>query len=157
MVYDGSIKPLKVGGKATGISGSHSGFRPHALVADQSEPSYFLIHRRLAQVITELHLARTGCAVERYFARHGRYPTALADLVPDFLPALLTDFAGGGTPLSYKLSPDGRFYRIYAFGLDGDDDGGVVALRSGGRWDREAGDTVWTNEIQSGAAASATK
>ena len=39
MVYDGSIKPLKVGGKATGISGSHSGFRPHALVADQSEPS----------------------------------------------------------------------------------------------------------------------
>jgi hypothetical protein len=116
-----------------------------------------MVYRRLAQVITELYLARMGCAVERYFARHGRYPTALADLVPDFLPALLTDFAGGGTPLSYKLSPDGRFYRIYAFGLDGDDDGGVVALRSGGRWDREAGDTVWTNEIQSGAAASATK
>jgi hypothetical protein len=157
MVYDGSIRPLKAGGKAPGGLGSHSGFRPHAILADQSEPAYFMVYRRLAQVITELYLARMGCAVERYFARHGRYPTALADLVPDFMPALLTDFAGGGAPLSYKLSPDGRFYRIYAFGLDGDDDGGVVALKSNGRWNREAGDLVWTNEIQSGAAASATK
>ena len=157
MVYDGSIKPLKVGGKVSRIASSRSGFRPHAVFADMSETAYPLVSKRLAQVITELHLARTGCAVERYHARHGRYPTALADLVPDFLPAVLTDFAGGGGPLSYKLSPDGRFYRIYAFGLDGDDDGGVVALRSGGRWDREAGDTVWTNEIQSAPAASSAR
>jgi hypothetical protein len=83
----------------------------------------------------------------------------LADLVPAFLPALLTDFAGGGAPLSYKLSPDGRFYRIYGFGLDGDDDGGVVALKSNGRRDKEAGDWVWTNEIRSNvpAASRATK
>lgn len=90
-------------------------------------------------------LAVVGIALERHRLAGGRYPAALADLAPRFLPADgLTD-PMDGQPLRYTATANGDDYRLYSVGLDHQDSGGV-------RGDRKArsaahrkvpGDLVW--------------
>lgn len=68
-------------------------------------------------------------AIERYKVVNGRYPAALADLVPGQLAALPID-PWGGKPFGYKLldaskDEQHRGFLLYTFGRDGTDDGGV--------------------------------
>ncbi|QJW93517.1 hypothetical protein [Frigoriglobus tundricola] len=49
--------------------------------------------------------AATGVACERYRLKNGRWPGALADLVPAFLPAI-PQSPFDGKPLSYRVFPD---------------------------------------------------
>lgn len=71
---------------------------------------------------------RAMIAIERYRATNGRYPSKLADLVPEFLAAEPRDpFTGRG--LAYRtIDPAadrfGRGYLLYSIGADGVDDGG---------------------------------
>jgi hypothetical protein len=44
----------------------------------------------LADASERLVLARTGCALERYYVRHGRYPQTLDQLVPAFIERVPT-------------------------------------------------------------------
>ncbi len=60
-------------------------------------------------------------ALERFRARTGAYPESLAVLVPAELAAEPID-AWAGVSLRYRR--DGSSYRLYATGLDAQDDGG---------------------------------
>lgn len=86
----------------------------------------------------------TAIALQRYKLRHGNYPTDLATLVPDFLPALPLDPVDGKA-LRYKPNPDGTFL-LYSVGEDGEDNGGDPNPVKGGSkifaWQR-ARDWVW--------------
>jgi hypothetical protein len=69
----------------------------------------------------ELRCAAVMVAVERYRRATNRWPDALIDLVPAYLPSVPLDpFAG--TPLHYRRLDDGVV--IYSFGPDGKDNGG---------------------------------
>ncbi|MCA9102127.1 MAG: hypothetical protein KDA63_13280, partial [Planctomycetales bacterium] len=66
----------------------------------------------------------TVIALQRYRLEHGEWPAALADLVPDLLPAEPVDQATG-EPLQYGLV-DG-LPLLYSVGGNGTDDGGIGA------------------------------
>ncbi len=60
--------------------------------------------------------------IRTYHSEHGRPPHRLADLVPDYLPAVPQDPFGDG-PLVYRRN--GQHYLLYSVGPDGRDDGGL--------------------------------
>jgi hypothetical protein len=64
---------------------------------------------------------RVAFALAAYRADTGRYPAKLADLAPDYLPAVPDDVFGG-KPLIYK--PVEKGYLFYSVGIDGKDDEG---------------------------------
>jgi hypothetical protein len=95
-------------------------------------------HRRYARVGAAL----TAVACERYRLAHGRWPGSLAELVPEYLPAIPPDpFADG--PL--RLRPTDSGLVIYSVGFDGiDDDGQLADGRPGSAGD--IGFRLWVPE-----------
>jgi hypothetical protein len=79
---------------------------------------------RAAEAEAERRILITAIALERYRGKHGSYPGSLAQLVPEFLPAVPPDFMDG-QPLGYRLTGNGHFL-LYSVGLDCVDDGGKV-------------------------------
>jgi hypothetical protein len=69
----------------------------------------------------KLRCAITLLAIERFRQARGRWPTTLAELVPQFLPALPVD-PFDGEPLRYGQFPDGVV--VYSVSYDLTDDGG---------------------------------
>jgi hypothetical protein len=93
---------------------------------------------------TERSMAVCAVALKRYSLRHGQLPASLDALVPEFLPAVPTDYMDG-QPMKYHLNPDGSFV-LYSVGENGTDDGGDVTLLPDRKnfwnlWDRR--DFVW--------------
>ncbi len=86
---------------------------------------------RAADTESRRRVICAAIAIERYRGRHGSYPEALDQLVPEFLKSLATDFMDG-QPLRYRRTEDGHFV-LYSVGLDCVDDGGVMS-RSEERW-----------------------
>jgi hypothetical protein len=84
-------------------------------------------------------------ALKRYQLKHGKYPSDLNALAPEFLLAVPLDPVDG-KPLRYRLNADGTFI-LYSIGSNGVDDGGNASLpfRSFNyTWpDRRALDWVW--------------
>jgi hypothetical protein len=72
--------------------------------------------------LTLHELLITAIALKRHELRYGRFPTALAALIPEFLPALPHDFMDG-QPLRYHPNRDGTFL-LYSVGANARDDGG---------------------------------
>lgn len=66
-------------------------------------------------------LTDTSLAARRFHLKHNRWPTALADLVPDFLPAIPID-SYDGQPLRMKSHESSLL--LYSVGKDRRDDGG---------------------------------
>ncbi len=66
----------------------------------------------------------TALALERFRLRHGVYPNALAQLVPELASSVPVDFMDG-QPLRYRPTNDGHFV-LYSVGLDCIDDGGKL-------------------------------
>jgi hypothetical protein len=79
---------------------------------------------RAAEAETRRRLVITAIALERFRGRHGSYPKALDDLVPNFLSTAAVDFMDG-QPLRYRLTDDGHFV-LYSVGLDCADNGGEM-------------------------------
>ena len=71
--------------------------------------------------------ALAALALERFFVKHAKYPAALTELTPDFLPAVPLDPCDE-KPLRYRTTPTGR-YQLWSVGLDSKDDGGKVKIR----------------------------
>jgi hypothetical protein len=69
-------------------------------------------------------------ALELHRRRHGDWPAALEELVPELLPAVPPD-RFNGQPLRYRLL-DGRPL-VYSVGADGDDDGGRTTVNEFGQ------------------------
>jgi hypothetical protein len=81
--------------------------------------------------LTLHEMVKTALALKRYELRHGKVPSELATLVPDFLPALPCDFMDG-QPLRYRSNSDGSF-TLYSVGDNLRDDGGNSSLEPGER------------------------
>jgi hypothetical protein len=99
------------------------------------------------RIETERQMTLTAIALKRFQLRHGKLPSDLAALVPEFLPALPYDPMSGKT-LCYHLKPDGSFV-LYSVGQDGLDDKGDPNPASGtkfGLW--EGRDAVWPAAVQ---------
>ncbi|MDY3558200.1 hypothetical protein R5W23_001806 [Gemmata sp. JC673] len=78
-------------------------------------PSLSEVAGAALQARANLLCAATGIACERFRLKNGRWPGALTDLVPTFLPAApLNPF--DGTPLSYRLFADRA--AVYCFWPD---------------------------------------
>ena len=85
-------------------------------------PSLAVAVRREAACLANLRLALTAVALEQFRAAHdNRYPTALSELTPSYLDAVLTD-PFDGQPLRYRKQ--GAGYVLYSIGSDLKDDGG---------------------------------
>lgn len=96
-----------------------------AIVADLTS-GYVVAQKHADTALSVRDATVAGLACELYKRRHLTYPTALADLVPTYLPDLPTD-RWSGRPLRYRpdageLDP-GRPL-IYSTGYDKVDDGG---------------------------------
>jgi hypothetical protein len=80
----------------------------------------------------QTEVLRTEIALYRFKMANHRFPTALSDLCPQFLPSLPIDPCSGSAraPLRYSPKPDGAFL-LYSIGPDMKDDGGVPAKRVG--------------------------
>ncbi len=70
-------------------------------------------------------------AIENFAYEHGRYPSALNELVPEYMIELPQDpYAMEPRTWQYRLLPNAprgeRPYVLYSVGLDGNDDGGLV-------------------------------
>jgi hypothetical protein len=72
--------------------------------------------------LTLHEMVKTAIALKRYELKHGKAPSELAALIPDFLPSLPCDFMDG-QPLRYRSNPDGSF-TLYSVGEDMRDDSG---------------------------------
>lgn len=100
--------------------------------------------KRAMRAETERSMTECAIALKRYSLRHGKFPTSLDLLVPEFVVSVPIDYMDG-KPLRYRLNADGSF-TLYSVGEDGKDDGGDTALlpdRTSTRnlWDRK--DFVW--------------
>lgn len=88
--------------------------------------------RPLDQLCSQAGGVRLLLAIELFRAERGGPPESLADLVPDFIPALPTDPYAPDGQFRYKridaaTDPEGRDFLLYTVAADGIDDGGVPA------------------------------
>jgi len=85
-------------------------------------------------------------AIERYRLTHAKLPSALRDLMPEFLSAVTQDVMDSA-PIRYRVEEEGTFV-LWSIGWDGKDDGGK---RPNGKEAKRAfepnyvGDWVWKN------------
>ena len=98
---------------------------------------------KFARGQSDLNLARTAIALERYRLAHGNFPEALDALAPPFLEKIPHDVIGG-QPLKYRRTADGQFI-LYSVGWNETDDGGAVVFKKDSltEIDRDKGDWVW--------------
>jgi hypothetical protein len=110
-----------------------------------SNPAFILSGTVLKAAKLDTDRSLTLCAIglKRYALRHGKLPETLAVLVPEYFPAVPTDYMDG-QPIKYRLNADGSF-RLYSVGEDGKDDDGDMTLPEGSKshdlWRRR--DYVW--------------
>ena len=99
---------------------------------------------RPARVQTYADAARVAIALERYRLDHGRIPSVLGELVPEYIEAIPHDLIDG-EELRYLPGLEGD-YRIYSVGWNETDDGGTLAWtkKGGSSVDETRGDWVWT-------------
>jgi hypothetical protein len=76
---------------------------------------------REATALARLRAAQVAVAVERFRVTIGRIPTALSELVPQFLASVPVD-PFDGNPVRYRQLQKG--YVVYSIGADGRDDHG---------------------------------
>ena len=74
---------------------------------------------------TKRNLATLALALASYHANHGKYPKALAELIPKYLAMIPKDAFSDGD-LHYRLDGDG--YLLYSVGPNGKDEGGRNCL-----------------------------
>ncbi|MGD8452487.1 MAG: hypothetical protein PVJ57_11760 [Phycisphaerae bacterium] len=92
-------------------------------------PSVDEAPRHVFRIMAKRRMAATALALQLYELDHGHRPATLAELVPDYLPAVPTDpFAADDRSLGYL--PDATPPVLYSVGPDGEDDGGLHMLES---------------------------
>ncbi|NNF43626.1 MAG: hypothetical protein HKN62_11395 [Phycisphaerales bacterium] len=79
---------------------------------------------------SQLAGVRVLVALELYHARRGQWPRTLAELTPEILPSVPVDPLTG-TPFGYRRHDDVAThpFRLYSYGVDGVDHGGVFESR----------------------------
>jgi hypothetical protein len=121
---------------------------PYRIFAAMMFPAFAKASEKPSHMQTFVDAARISCALERYRLAIGKLPEKLDLLVPQFISAIPTDVIDGHA-LRYRSTSDNS-YLIYSIGLNGKDDGGVVAWKKGKtpEVDKEKGDWVWASEAK---------
>ncbi len=91
--------------------------------------------KKQARSVAALRLVMTELAIRGYQGKNGKPPTALAELVPAWLPAVPLD-PFSNEPLVYRISTNS--YLLYSVGPDGKDDQGTPLKRG----EMETGDLL---------------
>jgi type II secretory pathway pseudopilin PulG len=131
---------LKVSASMNKICGSPGKVR--YLVSLMAIPNFSRAGERAVEAEVERQMTLAAIALKRYQLRHGKLPSSLEALVPEFLPTLPYDYMSA-KPLCYHLKTDGS-YVLYSVGKDGKDDGGDPTPPPGtpaGLWGGR--DAVW--------------
>ncbi len=92
-----------------------------------------------ARAQSTAHQAALACALERFYLAEGKYPAALAELVPKYLAKVPHEVVSP-EPMRYRAEAGG--YVLWSAGWDGKDDGGIF-LRAAKDGKPEHGDWVW--------------
>jgi hypothetical protein len=94
------------------------------------------------RALAERRMAAIALAMRLYELDHGRRPRELAELVPEYLPAVPLDpMAEGDRPITYL--PDAKQPILYSIGDNGTDDGGAYVIDAKGRVQRDESDIVF--------------
>ena len=94
------------------------------LLFSLATPVFEGVERRFVQVATITDQARLACALERCRLARRAYPETLAELAPEFIPAIPAEIVNG-EPYRYRRADDGSFL-LYSVGTDLRDDDGVI-------------------------------
>lgn len=113
----------------------------HRLLSCLLLPALGKVWPRGLQAQVRNDLARTACALERYYLAHGSYPESLPALSPQFAPKVPLDLMSG-RPLVYRRANPHSFV-LYSLGGNLADDGGKTVLQHGGASTTQ-GDWVWS-------------
>ena len=154
------IQPLKSGGIHAAVqtrdalnqelvSKSNPVLHVDYLMVQLIVPAVASISQTALMAQTRQRQALTAVALERAWLKHGRYPTQLAELVPEFLPAVPLDPCDGQA-MRYRPTTAGR-YVLWSVAFDGKDDAGKVtvsdpAQTSALRKPQYLGDWAWQYE-----------
>lgn len=92
---------------------------------------------RMAVETSTYHAARLAIALERFKLAREHYPEALAELVPEYLPALPVDAING---LDFGYETEGIGYWIFSYGKNGVDGPGKWRVPT------NVGDNAWLYE-----------
>jgi hypothetical protein len=86
------------------------------------------------RTVMQFELTRLACALAAYRADHSSYPSKLADLAPQYIPAVPKDIFVA-SDLHYRR--EGSGYLLYSVGVNGKDDAGRTSddCKSGEGWD----------------------
>jgi len=131
---------------------SSSPRRYRYFVSMMAIPNFARAGERAVQVETERQMTLAVIALKRFELRHGKLPSSLEALVPEFLATVPYDYMSA-KPLRYRVGSDGR-YVIYSVGEDGQDDGGDPKPGPGqanGLWTGR--DAVWPAPAKEAAEA----
>ena len=104
-------------------------FHPYRIFTHLLLPGLAKVHAKADRSLTTSRLAITVAGLERHRLATGRYPKALGDLVPRWVPAVPLD-PMDGQPLRYRLNADGTF-TVYGIGPNHADDHGVFESQQG--------------------------
>jgi hypothetical protein len=105
------------------------GFHPYRIFTQLLLPGLAKVHAKADRSLTTSRLAIAVAGLERHRLATGRYPKALSDLVPKWVPAVPLD-PMDGQPLRYRLNADGTF-TVYGIGPNQTDDNGVFESKQG--------------------------
>src|SRR6185369_13478541 len=133
-----TILPYKVKAASTSVGQVFRHITPRNFIAAMCIPSFNKGAIAMARNQSSVDQAQIACALERCRIANGKYPSTLAALTPQFLTKIPQDIIGG-RPLNYSCN-DGENFRLYSFGWDETDDGGITIFDSSGVEDREHGD-----------------
>ncbi len=93
------------------------------ILTEMMAPAMTTVAVATARSLAVRDALRVAVAIETMRARTGERPSALMELVPDYLPAVPSDPFTGGT-LRYQVGDDN--YVVYSLGKDKVDNGGLV-------------------------------
>ena len=144
---DGIVQALQEAPKGTGFSLAMDPFAsvnrtntPYNVLFNLLVPALNKASERADRDFVNHVLVVTVCALERHRAAHGKLPSQLGDLVPNYLADVPVD-PMDGKPLRYLAHADGSF-QLYSVGLNRRDD-----LGAGGKAQGVPADWAWPPRV----------
>jgi hypothetical protein len=114
-------------------------YSPYNVMFAMLAPATGKAINKTARAETAVKLAIAACALERYRIAHGEFPASLEELSAQLQVSVPLD-PMVNKPFHYQRTDDGWFL-LYSVGLNGTDDGGVMA--SDDKNDKEEKDWPW--------------
>jgi hypothetical protein len=127
---------------ARNVTAAFAKWSPHNMLAAMATPNF--LRAGMDTIKSQLRIDQTAivCALEAHKMKQGSYPTALADLTPEFITKLPTDPFSGKNYLYRKV---GDSFVLYSVSANEKDDGGSHGESIS---HQAAEDFVWAKSIE---------